>query len=212
MLKNTGESDYRLSDKKEKNSIFKQYYLLISTERNYFKDIWQLPDSLWSMFLAFRATHWTTLSMQCCTPSVLFSWNTDSKVLCLENTALPEMTINLGWAPHTITLVFTKDNRRKMYFLNGNKIPGTEQTAIPKCPSATAGKNAVLITIKSYEVVIFYSSLMAEILTKELIFRLLHLRKYLGTQIRMFHPGEATRRRISKETLAANPLKIKQDF
>lgn len=39
-----------------------------------------------------------------------------------------------------------------MYFLNGNKILGTEHTAIPKCPSATAGENAVFITIKSYEV------------------------------------------------------------
>ena len=99
-----------------------------------------------------------------------------------------------------------------MYFLNGNKILGTEQTAIPKCPSATAGKNAVFIIIKSYKVLIFYSRLMAEILTKELIFRLSHLRKCLGTQIGMFQPGEATRRRISKETLAENPLKIKQDF
>lgn len=100
------------------------------------------------------------------------------------------MTINLGQTSHFITLVFTKENRRKMYFLNGNKILGTEQTASPKCPSATAGENAVFITIKRYEVLIFYSSLMAEILT-ELIFRLSHLRKCSGTQIRMFQPGEA---------------------
>lgn len=101
------------------------------------------------------------------------------------------MTINLGRTPHILTLAFTKENRRKMYFLNRNKILGTEQTAIPKCPSATAGENAVFITIKSYEVLIFYSSLMAEILTNKLIFRLSHLRKCSGSQIRMFQPGEA---------------------
>ena len=128
-----------------------------------------------------------------CTFSVVFLEYSFQNALFRKYCSTKQMTNRIWMNPthYKIMLVFTKENRRKMYFLNGNKILGTEQTANHKCPSATAWKKIAIITVKGYKVLTFHNSLTAEILIKELIFGLSHLIRCLVTQIRMFQPGKA---------------------
>lgn len=97
-----------------------QNYLSYASDINSLSNKWELHD----LFVPGSRGNFGPL-VQCCTPAELFSWKTPSKMLCSENTALLQRDDCSTWMNSTyyniIMLMFTKQNRKKIYFLNGNK-------------------------------------------------------------------------------------------